>query len=332
MATLLLGTETLRSRFDLLGHDEDSISLVVAWTLANSPSFFRHVIKLITARPAAPNDVTIQVHRHDPIFGVTDIELYDDGGFHYIIEAKRGWQLPSEAQLKKYCARDSFCALPISKRRIVTMSECSQAYASPRLKSMHLDGTPISHVSWHQLHTAAQKARSGSTSAQRRVLFDFDDYMRTIMTSQPVASNLTYVLALRSGTETGWQTGWIDIVRRYRRYFHPLGVRGWPKTPPNYLAFRYYGHLQSIHHVESYSVITNLARACPGIPSAKREPHFLYELGPSIIPPHPVPNGKIWPNGRYWCAIDTLLTAKTVSQAVARTKRRSAVMLPGEAL
>jgi hypothetical protein len=332
MAILLVGSEPLRSRFDLLGYDEDSISLVVAWTLANSPGFFRHLLKLIARRPSDPAEVTIQVHRHEAGAGITDIELYDDGGFHYIIEAKRGWQLPTEAQLKKYCNRDSFCAVPRAKRRIVTMSECSQSYAAPRLRTMRLGGTPISHISWQQLYNAAQKACSRATSSERRILLDLDDYMRTIMSSQPVTSNLTYVLALRDATEPGWRTSWIDIVRRYSRYFHPLGVRGWPKTPPNYLAFRYSGQLQSIHHVARYSVITNLGRACPGIPSAKCEPHFLYELGPAISPRHSIPNGRIWPNGRYWCAIDTLLTATSVSEAVAATKQRSAVVPPGEAV
>ena len=64
-----------------------------------------------------------------------------------------------------------------------------------------------------------------------------------------------------------------------------------------------------------YEVITDLGKACKKIPRTPVGPHFLYHLGPAIRPPNPVKNGKIYPSGRVWCALDTLLTSATVSEA-----------------
>ena len=42
---------------------------------------------------------------------------------------------------------------------------------------------------------------------------------------------------------------------------------------------------------------------------------FVYKLGPAIVPPKEVKNGKIYPNGRVWAMLDTLLTSDTISEA-----------------
>jgi len=96
----------------------------------------------------------------------------------------------------------------------------------------------------------------------------------------------------------------------------------WPKEPPNYIAFRYAGKLQSIHHVEDSEVFTNPHDEFTEIPSKEWEPHFLYTLGAAFRPGHNVPMGKIFPNGRVWCMLDTLFTSKTISQARDLSKQR----------
>src|SRR5205814_1139717 len=130
-----------------------------------------------------------------------------------------------------------------------------------------------------------------------------------------------YVVSLASNTEKGWTTSWIDIVMKYSRYFHSVGG-SWPKDPPNYMGFRYKGKLQSIHHVDEYEVIENLKNACPGIPDVPVNPHYLYKLGPAIVPTREVKTGNVYPNGRVWCAIDTLLTCGSVSEARDLTQTR----------
>lgn len=116
---------------------------------------------------------------------------------------------------------------------------------------------------------------------------------------QDVKSNIVYVVSLGDNAPDGGSLSWIEIVRDRRRYFHHVGGT-WPKEPPNYLAFRYAGRLQSIHHVESYVISTD-AGDLPGLPpswdwSVPRVgrgtgPHFLYTLGPAIFPPQIVRSG-----------------------------------------
>ena len=123
---------------------------------------------------------------------------------------------------------------------------------------------------------------------------------------QNIDSNWVYVVALARGTPPGWRISWIDIVKERRSYFHPVGVSGWPKEPPNYIAFRYYGKLQSIHHVEGYEVVTNMHSRIHEMPSREWEPHFLYKLGPPFGPSKEVRTGEIYRNGRVWCMLLTL--------------------------
>jgi hypothetical protein len=100
------------------------------------------------------------------------------------------------------------------------------------------------------------------------------------------------------------------------------GRGGWPKEPPNYIAFRYYGKLQSIHHIKSYEVVTNMHERIPEIRSEEWKPHFLYTLGQEFGPSTEVRTGSIYPNGRVWCMLDTLFTCDTISDARDLSQKR----------
>ena len=114
---------------------------------------------------------------------------------------------------------------------------------------------------------------------------------------------------------------WIDVVERDKHYFHPKG-QGWPDVPPNYIAFRYDGELQSVHYIESYEVVTDPSSVNKNWLESDFE-QYLYKLGPAMKPSATVKSGPIW-NSRHWCIIDTLLSGacKTISEAAAETKRR----------
>lgn len=43
--------------------------------------------------------------------------------------------------------------------------------------------------------------------------------------------------------------------------------------------------------------------------------HYIYQLGPAIVPSKIVKAGKIFCNGRVWTMLDTLLTCDTISEA-----------------
>lgn len=135
-------------------------------------------------------------------------------------------------------------------------------------------------------------------------------------------SNLVFVVSLGWGIPEGSSISWIDIVEKRHQYFHPVGNR-WPKEPPNYIAFRYGGRLQSIHHIESFVVTTNIGREVPGFAFQEGAPHFVYELGPAIRPSKEVRNGpSVQQSARVWAMLDLLLTSETITDAMVKTKQR----------
>jgi len=170
----------------------------------------------------------------------------------------------------------------------------------------------------------AGMARSTSSNLEKRIIDELLVYLRGLMSMQNLDSNWVYVVALAQGKPEGWGISWIDIVANRRRYFHPVGGGrgGWPKEPPNYIAFRYNGRLQSIHHIEKYEVFTNPYEKFPEIPEKRWAPHFLYKLGPAFNPSKEVKTGKIYPNGRVWCMLDTLFTEDSISDARDLSKKR----------
>lgn len=320
-ASLQIGRTTIESVLDLVGHDEDSISRAIAWGLRRSPEFLGRFLRLAINWRRPLGEVQLAIHQPDGKHGITDLEIVQDDDFHVIVEAKRGWTLPHRAQLDKYASRASFRNSSAASKALVTLSECSMEYARARGPS-EIRGVPVHHVAWADLAAEAATARRSSGVHNKQLLDDLVRYLRGQMSTQDQDSNQVFVVSLGSGTPDGWSISWIDIIKKRHRYFHPIG-NGWPSSPPNYVGFRYGGQLQSVHHIEKHAVIDDLAVACAGIPSARLEnSHYLYWLGPAMVPSKPVKTGKIYRNGRVWCALDLLLTSDSVSDARDASRRR----------
>ncbi len=137
--------------------------------------------------------------------------------------------------------------------------------------------------------------------------------------------NTVFVVALgKKAMVKGRTHTWIDVVEKDGCYFHPVG-NNWPVQPPNYIGFRYNGKLQSVHHIDSFEVVEDLSSYNPRWLKTDFD-HFVYKLGPAMRPSREVRTGKIYMNGRVWCAIDTLLSGAfaTISDARDETKRRLA--------
>jgi hypothetical protein len=141
-----------------------------------------------------------------------------------------------------------------------------------------------------------------------------------------LTDNTVYVVSLSTKSMVaGKSHTWVDVVEKDRCYFHPVG-NGWPVQPPNYIGFRYKGRLQSVHHIESFEVVRNLASQNRRWPKTnKNKDNFVYRLGPPMRPHHIIKTGNIYKNGRVRCAIDTLLSGAfaTISEARDETKRRN---------
>jgi hypothetical protein len=324
MTDLYLHRRKVDSVFQLLGEHENDISYSVAWALARCPSFLRGFLHHVLDWGGEPKGTEIRLQQPETNGGITDIEIEESGSFYLIGEAKRGWNVPSQEQLKKYAMRPSFVVSSAPLKRLVVLSECSRQYAELCVKS-HVEGIPVVPVSWKNMIILAERALAEGSHAEKRLVRELLGYLRGIMRMQDVYSNWVYVVSVANGTPPGWEISWIDIVRNKGLYFHPVGAghSGWPKEPPNYIAFRYYGRLQSIHHIDNYEVVTNMHQRIPEIPDGEWGPFFLYTLGSAFSPDKQVQTGRIYPSGRVWCMLDTLFTSNTISEARDASRARS---------
>ena len=316
---LSLHGRRVHSVFELLGQKENDITYSVGWALAQSAQFRAALVRRLFPKVRGVEIQSISLQERASDAGITDIELLGDN-LHVIIEAKRGWSLPTESQLELYTPRlkgrgATFTAL-------VTMSECAAEYAGINLTTK-VAGIEVIHLPWKDV--AKLTHINQGTHAEKRLLKQLRVYFERIVKMQNQESNLVYVVALSSKTPEWSKLSWIDIVEERLHYFHPLGVSGWPKEPPNYMGFRYHGQLQSIHHVDDWVVVTNIHNNMPELdPGEWEQPHFLYTLGPAIRPESDVKTGRIFRNGRVWAMLDLLLTCDTISDARDRTQERQA--------
>lgn len=318
-ARLFLHGRTVETYFDLLGNRENSITAALGWVLQGSHAFRRALLQSVFGAAVAKrsDDCLVHLQESGKHCGFTDVELLGSG-YHLIIEAKRGWNLPGKNQLGKYCAR--FPSERSASAALLSLSECSADFADRHLPK-EAKGRKVHHRSWRDLFRLAGEC-GGNSNAEKHLLHEFRSYLRRIVGVQNQESNLVYVVSL-SRRDAGWGLTFVDVVEKHRKYFHPFGERnGWPKEPPNYLGFRYDGKLQSIHHVKKAEVIERWEKTLPGWKGKTGSPHLLYTLGPAISPNSEVRTGAIFRNGRVYAALDLLLTSSTVAEARDLTRDR----------
>jgi hypothetical protein len=254
--------------------------------------------------------------------GFTDIEVVVPGELMVIIEAKRGWALPSTEQLAKYAARFDEMAAP--HRAFVVLTEATEQYARSKSMPGMVAGIPLIHLRWVDVINLAIGGRTGATHSEKRLLAQLATYLGE-KTSMRKLDNLVYVVSLSAEKPEGASISFIDVVEKKGMYFHPFGSGGWPKEPPTYMGFRYGGRLHSIRFVEAYKIVSDLAAEIPEM-GTHSQIHpgelFLYRLGPPVEPAKPVHSKGVWPSGRVWCMIDTLLTSGTIGEAVTASEAR----------
>jgi hypothetical protein len=310
------------SVFQLIGMLEDDITKSIAWALCNCPVFLKKIIDEVLNIYIDPSKVRIKYQESEKDKGRTDLELTDDL-FYVIIEAKKGWILPGKDQLSLYSQRRSLVQSSAKHKVIMSMSECSDTYANSYLPIKQANGIPIMHLPWKRIYELAENSISESNNLQKNLLRELMKYLGGLMTMQTQESNWVFVVSLGTSKPEDCDLTWIEIVQNNMKYFHPLGGNGWPKEPPNYIAFRYYGQLQSIHHIEDYVVTKKLHDEIPEMPDkVEGYDFFVYKLGPAIVPTKVVKTGNIYASGRKWAMLDTLLTADTIADACNISKAR----------
>ncbi|WP_072378128.1 hypothetical protein [Hyphomicrobium sp. NDB2Meth4] len=321
--TINLFEAELDSVFALLGKDENSATFALGWIMSRCPIFRDSFLSDLAGSGIRAHTAAVSMQQPSEYGGFTDIEIVAEGFGHAIIEAKQGWAIPTATQLTKYAQRLKHSP---QTGRIVSLSAAEDYYASRHLPKS-IAGLPVSHRSWSHIQRLAIEACSSSRSAEERLwLREFTQHLKVYVSMRNPTDNTVYVVSLsRNPVNAAYPDySWIDVVEKENRYFHPCGGSGgWPKLPMNYMGFRYGGELRSVRHVDAFSVVDKLSE----IDSRwSDEPcmHFVYVLGPPMLPARRVGMGRLRHAGRVSCAIDTLLSGEcdTLSDAAELTKAR----------
>jgi hypothetical protein len=318
MAQLYLHDREIKTAFDLLGSDENDITFSLGWGLAQSDVFRARFFKDVFPQHDAGEVTSVHLQKHgNKHGGYTDIEI-ETATTHLIVEAKRWWNLPTEAQLKKYVPRFT----KGKRSAIVVMAECERNLGKwklpPKVKT-----TPVIYRSWQQVAQLLLQSAGYGNHAEKRLLRELVTYLKGLIDMQNHESNWVYVIALDNKEIQPWSgMTWCRHVIE-NKVFHQSIDEHWPKEPPNYLGFRYDRKLQSIHHAEKYEIVTDLynharVRKREGW---MKEPRHFCRLGQGIIPSRTVKTTGLW-NTRVWAALDLLLRSKTVSAARDKTNKR----------
>jgi hypothetical protein len=306
--------------FDLLGSKENDMTAALAFALAKSSLFLGAFVADVAGNKHNVADegvISIQTSRSGE--GITDIEIEIDQSLFIVIEAKVGAVIPDRAQLSQYVP--IVARHPAQQSFIVTVSNATEEFAKIKLNPPQINEVGIVHRPWRAIKSIASTVRIRESNANKGLLDQFTSYLEGLLGMETRNSNMVYVVSLGQGNPTGWSLSWIDIVEKHRRYFYPI-AGGWP-DPPNYLGVRYGNRLQSIHHVERFFIFENPRSVFVEAPDENWPPHYCLELGPPIVPQHPVLNGsRIRHANRCWCMIDALLTSPTISDALSLTEQR----------
>ena len=324
------------SVFGLMGRDENSATFALGWALEKCPAFAKALVERIAGVVICTDERFIRLQTHGEDRGFTDIEIRCGDEFHAVLEAKVGWLLPTEAQLRRYRPRLDSTGATIAKRAMVSVSSASTEVATRRIPR-EVGGVEVSHLSWGAIRAialAAQKKAPGLTV--KLWLGELATHLEGYAAMERVRDNLVFVVSLGSGPmrDDGPRT-WIDVVEKDGSYFHPVGNH-WPSQPPNYIGFRYRGKLQSVHRVESHEIAPDVSAKNPLWPRTVVD-HFIYKLGPAMRPAQEMraatPDDTITRSARVSCAIDTLLSGEFETLGAARdaTKARLAEAEKGDA-
>lgn len=303
------------SVFDLLGHKENDLTAALGFTLSRSPSLLKAILRRTwpMVDEDAKSDVSLALE-HSDRDGRTDLQIRF-GDDLLIFEAKRDWQLPKAAQLRRYAQR-------ISKGpgsgALITLSQASGNLAELKLPA-EVNGVPVRHLSWAEVLTDISAVSRGRRGVERRWLNEFTVYLQEVIRVRRVEDCWTYCVVLnRKMPEGGGKYTFLEYVTKANCYFHPFGVGGWPTEPPNFLAFRWDGAVQQIHRVAQAEVVPTLLERWPNlrkIPGTMR-PHIVYDLGPRLPPSSPIPNGAPYRANRLWVLLDQLQSAGTLKTAL----------------
>lgn len=304
------------SVFSLLGTDENDLTCALGWALSRSPGLLAALTGDLDPAPPAPT-TRIDLEVADRA-GRTDLELRGtDHGV--IVEAKRGWALPTVAQLAAYAPR--LHGLPVG--HLLTLSDCSPAWAALNLPDQ-VDGVRVTHLPWSRVLGHLGGVRRAAGGHERLWLDQLHTYLKEALRVIEVENSTVYcVAASQARPGGGGPHTFQEVVIDEGCYYYPYGWgHGWPPVPPNFLAFRWDNRVQRVQRVVDYEVVGALQDRWPTIPRAggTDRPHMVCRLGPPLRM-EPLPAGRNFRATRVWVLLDQLFTEPTLVAALRASQR-----------
>jgi hypothetical protein len=308
--------KAVESAFDLLGTQENDITAALGFTASRSPRLLERFVRLVL--PAlAVDGASVRMEARDDQ-GRTDLEIVTPTNL-VVVEAKRGWNLPTVSQLARYAPR----VRAHGAGSLVTLSDCSDAWASLRLPTT-VDGVEVVHVPWATVRVELQEALAASRGGERVWLQELRSYLRRAIKVRDPADGWAFCVSVSASKPGGGGSRtFLDFVQNDGVYFHPFGWgQGWPKTPPNFFALRWQGKVQQVRRVLSHEIVPNLQSRWPDIPVTPTtdKPCVVHTLGPPLRT-DPLPSGRSYRANRIWVLIDQLMTATSLAEARLESER-----------
>ena len=321
MRPIQLRGKTLDSVFELLGSDENSLTLALGWCLSRVPGLLEQVATELGVKPPGAA-ATVRLQDAGGRNGITDVEVQDPGKSAWIVEAKVGFDPPGLVQLTKYARKLLEQPDGPPSKLLVVLAQSDRKDLWLKLKvPASVEGVPVRVISWGQVRGCIERAYPETDNTGKGLLRQLGEFLDKVLPMQEITSNSVYVVSVSRDTFSGGPTTFLDVVLKHGMYFHPIG-NNWPVSPPNYMAFRWDGCLQSIHHVDRYEILTNFRTRFEDADDVEFEPLFLYHLGPAIRPAQKVPTGNLFRAARISAHLDLLLTAPSISEAGVLTRQR----------
>jgi hypothetical protein len=325
MSQLTIYNKSITSIFQLLGEKEDDITYSISYVLANSRSFLTKFLDLFEIIPTDFDNVKIvlqEISVDSDKRNRTDIEIIEYGVFHIILEAKRGFQQLPTDQIKRYAQKASFVESNDIQKRLAFLTDASEVYAKAMFDNSPIEGLPIEVIPYRKINSMLSDSLSEGNNAEKHLINQLKTYLEKIITMQKIDTNWVWVVSLGDGGIPNIPLSFKEIVKQKNIYFHPIG-NSFPSEPVTYIAFRYEGKLQAIHHVDSFEAFKDFSEIDSDFSEGGETPHFLYRLGKPILPNHEVKNGsQLVMANRVWCMLDTLLTCNTIWEAKELSEQR----------
>ena len=225
MSTLARHGRDVTSVYDLLGTNENALTAAFGLTLARSPLLLQRVASRLLPGTPAGCSFGLRMEVRDEQ-GRTDLEIEGDSRLA-VVEAKRGWLLPTTRQLAGYAPRVTAAGGGV----LATLSNASPQWAAHVLPAQ-VDGVPVLHLPWSHVREDLAEARGPARGEQRHWLDELHDYLRRAVRVRTLQNSWTYcVVVSRDRPGGGGDRTFRDYVDN-GWYFHPFGSGGWPKRPP----------------------------------------------------------------------------------------------------